>query len=227
MRNPVAPGTKITQGYKPTHLGIDWSARGDKTVFAPEAGRLTYENQPTAGGIMVVIVGKTGKHKLAHLSKRIASNGSNVAEGQPVGIMGATGKVTGPHLHQSLYISGKRVNPLDYVTSGSTVEDMPTTKEVVNYFKRWEGRRPTPAEDKAYTSRPWNYLTDKLLASKEATIKAQQKAIDKLVAESTKTGKEAIVADLDKKLEKAPEVSPSRPDVPDLIERFLNWLRRK
>lgn len=87
---------------------------------------------------------------------------------------------------------------------------MPTSVEIKNYFKRWEGRLPTVAESKSYGTKKWNYLADKLLSSKEATIKAKDKVIAKQKALLDKLSKnpsaeevKAIAKDMQINLEKA------------------------
>jgi hypothetical protein len=51
--------------------------------------------------------------------------------------------------------------------------NMPTEKDVREYFLTYEGREPTTKEVRDYTEKSWRYLTDKLLASmkKRLTVK--------------------------------------------------------
>ncbi|WP_054652694.1 M23 family metallopeptidase [Salidesulfovibrio brasiliensis] len=46
-----------------------------------------------------------------HLSKPTVKEGQRVERGQTVGLTGTTGRVTGPHLHLSIAVQGKLVNP--------------------------------------------------------------------------------------------------------------------
>lgn len=46
-----------------------------------------------------------------HLSKPTVKEGQHVERGQTVGLTGKTGRVTGPHLHMSIAVQGKLVNP--------------------------------------------------------------------------------------------------------------------
>lgn len=227
MRRPTDQGVPITQGYKLTHLGIDFSAKFDKTVYAPEAGRLTYENQPKAGGIMVVIKGATGTHKLAHLSKRLTKNNVQVKEGSKVGIMGSSGKVTGPHLHWSLYRLGVRVNPLKYLPTASTNEYMYKVKSAEQWYleaNAWHVKYEDFADDR----RTLVAKVDEL----SKTVQGMKDIISKLEKDgaTSKAAYEATIADLKKKLDKQDiPIIPRTPvsSQPALVEIIKRFFRRK
>ena len=46
-----------------------------------------------------------------HLSKPIVKEGDKVQRGQAIGLSGMSGRATGPHLHFSLSVLGKLVDP--------------------------------------------------------------------------------------------------------------------
>lgn len=163
MRLPVSANVPETQGFKLTHRGVDYSARYDKTVYAPEAGTVSTEYQPYAGGNVLVLKGKTGTHKFAHLSKYLVRSGT-VKQGQKIAIMGATGKVTAAHLHWSLYRFGIRVDPRKYVTTSVQSKIMPNEKDVIGYFTTYlrdangNPLKPTKAQIASYIKQPWQEL---------------------------------------------------------------------
>lgn len=119
MRKPTT--APITQNYSSKHNGIDFSGRFDKNVYAPEAGTLSFEYQPTLGGNVLKLKGKTGEHRLAHFSTMNKKSGQ-VFETQVLGVMGKTGKATAVHLHWGILRNGKYINPLSYVDTPPSQE---------------------------------------------------------------------------------------------------------
>lgn len=231
MRIPVGKLHHITLKFgvvdklHPTgHNGCDWSGRFGGKVYAPESGDMRYEWQPRLGGNVLIIKGKTGEHRLAHFSTMVKRFG-RVKEGDYLGQMGQTGLATGVHLHQGLKINGRYVDPMVYITPKKVDNsDMPTPKDVDDYSKAFRRRPATSAEKANYSKRSWRYLIDnffrsykggvaKVIAAKDKVISDQKKAIDKLVAENSKPGREAIVAD----------IKPEAPvEKPSLLKRLLN-----
>jgi len=51
-----------------------------------------------------------------HMSSLSVSAGTNVKQGDAIGITGSTGNSTGPHLHFEISENGVRINPLKYLT---------------------------------------------------------------------------------------------------------------
>lgn len=70
------------------------------------------------------------------------------------------------------------VNKVKVITIGV---DMPTAKDVTDYFKAWEKRPPTASELKDYTSKGWRYLLDKLLASQDGKRASQVKELNRVI----------------------------------------------
>ena len=48
----------------------------------------------------------------AHMSVISVSTGEDIEKGQKIGEIGSTGRSTGPHLHLTIQIEGKYLNPL-------------------------------------------------------------------------------------------------------------------
>lgn len=232
MRIPVSKGIPITQGYGKTsfskfHNGIDFSGRFDRTIYAPEKGTAKRVRE-VLGGNCVFITGKTGETRLAHLSSYLVNTGEEVREGQAVGIMGRTGQATATHLHWGLKINGKYVNPLLYISKPKEEnKDEMFSLDQINILSKIADNHDDEASKLARTKKP-GYVTaldylKNLRDRKNAEIKAKDeiiaekdKAIKKLLEEKSQSGKQAIVADLEKKTE-APQV-----EKPSLFSKFLS-----
>lgn len=149
----------IVRGFSLIHRGIDYAAYKEP-VQAPQSGKVSYENQVT-GGMMLNVTGKIGVSKLAHLSKRLVKSGSLVKEGQDVAISGNSGIVFGKnggyHLHESLYVNGKRVDPRKYWTTSVSSKVMPTHDEIKDLFSLAGLPPPTSVQLNNYSR---NHYTD-------------------------------------------------------------------
>jgi hypothetical protein len=105
-------------GYGPAgHLGVDLVA-DDWTIYAPMSGTVR-TLKDTGYGNWVLITGIDGwTTRLAHMSKFLIPDHSEVEAGQAVGVMGATGNAFGAHLHWEVLQNGKRLDPLSVVVEG-------------------------------------------------------------------------------------------------------------
>ena len=104
--------------------GVDLRARPGTDVHAPFAGNLTF-GETQRGGLQAFITSLDGRMRagFAHLSAYTVANlrqGMRVEMGQVfartgnTGINPRTGQRVAPHLHSSLYVNGRPVNPMDY-----------------------------------------------------------------------------------------------------------------
>lgn len=113
---PVFNPYLITQGYGKTnfsynykgglHNGIDFVAKGDKSILAAGAGKVITGNMGYYGyGRWVAIDHENGLVTLyGHMSSVVVKNGDEVERGDKIGVMGTTGFSTGPHLHFSIFV---------------------------------------------------------------------------------------------------------------------------
>jgi len=99
--------------YWAGHLAIDIAAGEGAPVWAADTGVVVYAGWSNTGyGNMVMIDHGNGWHTLyAHLSVVSISCGSNIGQGQGLGLAGSTGNSTGPHLHFETRNNGGFVNP--------------------------------------------------------------------------------------------------------------------
>jgi murein DD-endopeptidase MepM/ murein hydrolase activator NlpD len=96
-------------GWK--HHGQDFPSPQGREVIAPHGGRVVMADWNGSAGKEVRIVNGGFVSRLLHLQHTAVSVGQTVKEGQRVGLSGNTGFTTGPHLHWSLSLNGKYVNP--------------------------------------------------------------------------------------------------------------------
>lgn len=104
-----APSTnRISQTQHLVSKAVDYSAKPDPNVYAPESGRIDSYMQRGTGksdaGMVLRLKGKTGMHSFCHLEKAYVKPGDTVKEGQKIAKMGYTGYTIpegpgGAHLH--------------------------------------------------------------------------------------------------------------------------------
>lgn len=102
-------------GKKRFHHGVDLKSRSS-TVLSVLGGKVKKTGYDRKGlGNYVTM--KYGPFELTygHLSTILVSDKDNVNPGTPLGISGSTGRSTGDHLHLSLKMNGKLVDPLPFL----------------------------------------------------------------------------------------------------------------
>jgi murein DD-endopeptidase MepM/ murein hydrolase activator NlpD len=103
-------------GYARMHTGIDMSAPYGQQIQAAGSGRVILAGVYGGYGNTVILDHGGGMTTLyAHQSQLNVSYGQEVAAADIIGYIGTSGLSTGPHLHFEVRISGKPVNPLDYL----------------------------------------------------------------------------------------------------------------
>ncbi|MBQ6540445.1 MAG: peptidoglycan DD-metalloendopeptidase family protein [Oscillospiraceae bacterium] len=113
-------GTRLHPIYHTyrTHNGVDIGASYGTNVLAADGGRVTTASYNSSYGNYIIINHGNGTSTLyAHMSKLLVSSGTQVSQGQVIGLVGSTGVSTGPHLHFEVYVNGSRTNPLNYFSS--------------------------------------------------------------------------------------------------------------
>lgn len=94
------------------HNGVDYVAPVGTPIMAAGDGRVIASAYNSLNGHYVFIQHANNiVTKYLHLSKRLASKGDKVRQGEAIGRLGSTGRVTGAHLHYEFLVSGVHRNP--------------------------------------------------------------------------------------------------------------------
>lgn len=109
------------------HNGIDLRAAVGTPVKAPLDGEVVASWSGGDGGQQIRVRLSDGSiHGFAHLSARNFRKGDKVSRGEVIGLTGNSGKSTGPHLHYTIEVGGKKIDPRTYSGVGDgTVSDLP------------------------------------------------------------------------------------------------------
>jgi murein DD-endopeptidase MepM/ murein hydrolase activator NlpD len=98
------------------HNGIDIKAKRGTVIRAPEDGLVVSAGRAGLLGRMVKIKTAKGAYLyFGHMHRIKCKRGQKVSRGQVIGTVGSSGRATGPHLHFSVKLSGKYVNPMKYL----------------------------------------------------------------------------------------------------------------
>lgn len=98
------------------HNGVDFGASTGTPVYATDDGVIALSGWMSGYGWTIIIDHGSGITSLyAHNSQLVAQAGQSVKRGDIISKVGSTGNSTGPHLHLSVFESGKDVNPTKYV----------------------------------------------------------------------------------------------------------------
>ncbi|WP_026167355.1 M23 family metallopeptidase [Desulfovibrio oxyclinae] len=94
------------------HRGMDFRSPMKNPIKSVADGVVTLvDDHYYAGKSVYVDHGNGVVSMYFHLSEPTVKEGDSVERGQTVGLTGATGRVTGPHLHMSIAVQGRLVNP--------------------------------------------------------------------------------------------------------------------
>lgn len=101
------------RGY---HTGVDLKAYYGTPVFAPAGGKIVLARDLYLCGNGVIIDHGIGVFSMfCHLSKILVDEGRIIDAGFNIGKAGSTGRSTGPHLHWSVKVEEKNVDPLNFM----------------------------------------------------------------------------------------------------------------
>jgi murein DD-endopeptidase MepM/ murein hydrolase activator NlpD len=108
-------------GKETFHSGIDISARIGEPVYASADGEVTYDDFSNGFGLTIIIDHKYGYSTLyGHLSKILVHRGDKIKRGDLIGEVGSTGRSTAPHLHYTVRLNGKDIDPADFLYVNET-----------------------------------------------------------------------------------------------------------
>jgi murein DD-endopeptidase MepM/ murein hydrolase activator NlpD len=97
------------------HLGFDLASTKRAPVSAANTGRVLYAGALGIYGNCVVLDHGMGVQSLyAHLSSLDVEKGDRVTKGEPIGRSGMTGLAAGDHVHFSMLVAGRPVNPTEW-----------------------------------------------------------------------------------------------------------------
>jgi len=98
--------------FSSTHSGVDIAAAQGTEVRAAAGGRVIFADELIVSGNTVIIDHGMGVYSsYLHLSRIDIEVGDMAAQGQVIGLVGSTGFSTGPHLHWTVRINGRIVDP--------------------------------------------------------------------------------------------------------------------
>lgn len=124
LRSMVVGGDSYAEHVARGSSGVDLRAGLGTPVYSPFAGRLTTSTSQR-GGLQAFVTSLDGRVKagFAHLNALTVANlrqGMEIAAGSRIGMSGntginpRTGRNVDPHLHGSLQIDGRRVDPMRF-----------------------------------------------------------------------------------------------------------------
>ncbi len=104
-------------GDRRNHKGVDIASPKGSEIYAAADGVVSFVGWNGAYGKCVIIDHPDGKTQTlyAHNSSNLVKKGDTVTAGQVIAKVGSTGKSTGNHLHFSVLVKGKHVNPEKYL----------------------------------------------------------------------------------------------------------------
>ncbi|NCG20429.1 MAG: peptidoglycan DD-metalloendopeptidase family protein [Rhodobacterales bacterium] len=100
---------------KKFHNGVDLAAPIGTPISSAQKGTVSVVGEDKRSGKYVVIEHGNGlRTSYCHLSETKVLRGQQVSRGELVALSGNTGRSTGPHLHWTLKIAGKAMDPLRF-----------------------------------------------------------------------------------------------------------------
>lgn len=121
-------GNRILYGNNNFHNGIDFLAPQGSEIYASNSGYIEYASflESGYGNTIIICHDSNIKTLYCHVSENfIVRVGDYISKGDVIGYVGPkylsngimNGNTTGPHLHFSVFVDGKSVNPLDILNT--------------------------------------------------------------------------------------------------------------
>jgi murein DD-endopeptidase MepM/ murein hydrolase activator NlpD len=111
-------GTRISPftGNAQHHPGLDIASEPGTRIVAPARGVVVFAGVRGALGNTVVLDhGSQIESIFGHAQQLFVKTGDRVERGQQIAAVGNSGRSTGPHLHYSVEVNGRTVDPIDYI----------------------------------------------------------------------------------------------------------------
>ncbi len=106
------------------HSGTDFRApTGTKLKTVNDGVVVVASRRYYSGNAVIIDHGEGIYSSYSHMSKIAVKVGQKVKRGEVLGLSGATGRVTGPHLHFSIIIDSKKIDPLDFIQKINSLFD--------------------------------------------------------------------------------------------------------
>ncbi|MBN2542412.1 M23 family metallopeptidase [bacterium] len=102
-------------GTQKMHTGIDISAPVGTPIRATADGRVIFTGWKSGFGRVIKVNHIYYTTVYAHLHKILVNKGEKVKRHQIIASCGKSGSTTGPHVHYEVLVSGKHVDPLNYI----------------------------------------------------------------------------------------------------------------
>jgi murein DD-endopeptidase MepM/ murein hydrolase activator NlpD len=116
LTSRFGPRVSPFTGKRQFHSGIDVAAENGAAVIAPARGKVVYAGRKRLlGNTLIIDHGFGIRSSYGHNAKLHVKKGDHVERGDLLASVGSTGRSTGPHLHYSLTVDDRAVNPLDYI----------------------------------------------------------------------------------------------------------------
>jgi murein DD-endopeptidase MepM/ murein hydrolase activator NlpD len=103
-------------GRRSFHAGLDIASKFGTPIVAPARGRVVFVGRKGPLGKSLVIDHGFGlRTSYGHVADFDVERGQKIERGQRIASVGSTGRSTGPHLHYTVEVKGKSVNPHNYI----------------------------------------------------------------------------------------------------------------
>lgn len=193
------------------HNGEDYAIPTGTPLVAPMAGKVIASFSNARGGNQIRVQMADGAIVgYAHLSDRKVAVGDAVTAGQVVGLSGATGDATGPHVHMTVEVRGKKVSPKRYfegavAPSALASAPSPTPTENNNIALATTASQDQPAEHLP----PVNFEEQFMSHVPPGIDKKEAKTffLQSVINEANRTGDVGILAGLEDSMR--PDGTPS------------------